>query len=74
MTTVVVSVRVRRELREEAERLGINIRKVLEKALEEEILRVRRERFKQVVKEGLEEFELSPEEWVRTVKELRRER
>ncbi len=43
MSTVVLSVRIRRELKEEAERLGINIREVVEKALEEGIERVRRE-------------------------------
>lgn len=41
--SVVLSVRVRKELKEKAEQLGINIRDVVEKALEEAIKEKERE-------------------------------
>jgi|GEM_PF-3379533 post-segregation antitoxin (ccd killing protein) len=44
-----ISVRVKKSLREEAERLGINIREVEEKALEEEIRKVKMERLKKFI-------------------------
>lgn len=72
--STVLSVRVRRELKEEAERLGIDLRRVVERALEEEIRRVRAERFKGVLERGLKAIDLTPEEWVKAVKESRRER
>ncbi|MEL9940239.1 MAG: type II toxin-antitoxin system CcdA family antitoxin [Ignisphaera sp.] len=74
MSTAVLSIRVRRELKEEAERLGINIRAVVEKALEEEIQRVRQEKFKKVVEEALKYVDIPVDEWVKTVKESRFER
>ncbi|MEM0213109.1 MAG: type II toxin-antitoxin system CcdA family antitoxin [Ignisphaera sp.] len=74
LSTAVLSIRVRRELKEEAERLGINIRAVVEKALEEEIQRVRQEKFKKVVEEALKYVDIPVDEWVKTVKESRFER
>ena len=74
MTSVVLSVRVRRELKEEAERLGINIREVVERALEEEIRRVKMERLKTVIGETLKAMDVSVEEWVEAVRESRLER
>lgn len=74
MSTAVLSIRVRRELKEEAERLGINIRAVVEKALEEEIQRVRQEKFKRIVEEALKSVDIPVDEWVKTVKESRFER
>ena len=74
MTSVVLSVRVRRELKEEAERLGINIREVVERALEEEIRRVKMERLKMVIGEALKAMDVSVEEWVEAVRESRLER
>jgi len=44
---VTASTKIRRELKEEAERLGINISEVLRKALEEEVKRRKLERFKE---------------------------
>ncbi|MDT7889701.1 MAG: type II toxin-antitoxin system CcdA family antitoxin [Desulfurococcales archaeon] len=46
---VVLSVRVKKYLKKEAERLGINIRKVVEKALEEEIKRAKIERLGNII-------------------------
>uniref|UniRef100_A0A7C4BCK5 DUF4145 domain-containing protein n=1 Tax=Ignisphaera aggregans TaxID=334771 RepID=A0A7C4BCK5_9CREN len=74
MSTVVLSVRVRKGLKEEAERLGIDVRSVVEKALEEEVKRVRREKFRRLLEEALVNMKLSAEEWVKAVKESRLER
>lgn len=74
MTSVVLSVRVRRELKEEAERLGINIREVVERALEEEIRRVKMERLKTVIGEALKGIDVGVEEWVEAIRESRLER
>ena len=74
VSTVVLSVRVRRELKEEAEELGIDIRGVVEKALREEVLKVKRERFKRLLEKALKSMDVSVKEWVEAVKESRRER
>ena len=68
-----LSVRVRRELKEEAERLGIDIRAVVEKALEEEVRRAKLEKFRRLLDEALEAMNVSDEEWVHTVREVRNE-
>jgi post-segregation antitoxin (ccd killing protein) len=74
VTSVVLSVRVRRELKEEAERLGINIREVVERALEEEIRRVKMERLKTVIGEALKAMDVGVKEWVEAIRESRLER
>jgi len=74
MSTEVLSVRIRRDLKEEAEKLGIDVRSVVEKALEAEIRRVKKQRFKALLEEGLKSISLTAEEWVKAVKETRLER
>ncbi len=74
MSTVVLSVRVRRELKREAEELGVDIRKVVEKALEEEIFKIKQRKFKELIDKTLKTMDVSVEEWVKAVKESRRER
>jgi len=74
MSTDVLSVRIRRDLKEEAERLGIDVKSVVEKALEAEIRRVKKQRFKALLEEGLKSISLTAEEWVKAVKETRLER
>jgi len=74
MSTEVLSIRVRWGLKEEAEKLGIDIKAVVERALEEEIRRARRARFKAVVEEALKSMDISAEEWIKTVRESRAER
>jgi len=74
MSTAVLSVRVRRGLKEEAEKLGIDIRAVVEKALEEEIRRAKLSRFKRLVDEALDAMGITVEEWVQAVRETRAER
>lgn len=69
-----LSVRVRRELKEEAERLGIDIRAVVEKALEEEVRRAKLEKFRRLLDEALKAMNVSAEEWVHTIREVRNER
>uniref|UniRef100_A0A7J2U2K5 DUF4145 domain-containing protein n=1 Tax=Ignisphaera aggregans TaxID=334771 RepID=A0A7J2U2K5_9CREN len=74
MSMAVLSVRIKKELKEEAERLGIDIRRVVEKALEEEIERVKMERLRALIEEALKYMNVSVNEWVKTVKESRYER
>jgi post-segregation antitoxin (ccd killing protein) len=74
MSTIVLSVRVRKELKEEAERLGVNLREVVERALEDEVRRAKAERMKKLIEEALKSMDLKEEEWVKAVKESRLER
>ena len=74
VSTAVLSVRIRKELKEEAERMGIDIKSVVERALEEEIRRIKRERFKKLLEEALKSMSLTAEDWVNTVKESRLKR
>ena len=74
LSTDVLSVRIRKQLKDEAKKLGIDLRRVVEKALEEEIKRVKKEYLKKVVDEGLDSIKASIDEWVRAVKESRSKR
>jgi len=74
LSTVVLSVRIGRELKEEVERLGIDVRSVVERALREEVLKKRRERFRKILENALKDMDISVEEWVRVVRESRRGR
>lgn len=74
MSTVVLSVRIKKELKREAEELGIDIRSVVERALREEILRVKRRYFKELLDRALKDMDVSVEEWVKDVRESRGER
>ena len=72
--SVVISVRVRRELKEEAERLGINIKEVFEKALRKAVEREKKRKLIKAVKNILENLDVSEEEWVKLIRETRDER
>lgn len=75
LMSAVISVRVRRELKEEAERLGINLREVVERALEEEVERRRRLEFLEAVRAVVDGMKrVSEEEFVRVIREWRRRR
>ncbi len=74
MSRVVLSIRIQRRLKEEAEKLGIDIRAVGEKALEEEIRGAKFMRFKKLVEEALKNIDTTVEEWIKAVKEIRIER
>jgi post-segregation antitoxin (ccd killing protein) len=74
VSTDVLSVRIRRELKEEALRLGVDVRAVVERALEEEVRRRRKEKFRKLLEEALRGCDVTVEEWVEAVRETRRER
>lgn len=74
MSTTVISVRVRKELKEEAIKLGINLKEAVERALEEEIRRAKMERMRKLIDEALKSMDLDEEEWAKSVKETRLER
>jgi post-segregation antitoxin (ccd killing protein) len=74
VSTTVISVRIRKELKRKARELGIDVRKVVEKALEEAI---RRREEEELVK-ALEELKglfsrISEKEWVDAVRKSRDE-
>ncbi|ACP45023.1 conserved hypothetical protein [Sulfolobus islandicus Y.G.57.14] len=71
----VISVRVKKELKKRAEELGINIREVVEKALEEAIREKEKEELKDIVMRIKELMrDVSEDDWVRAVRESRDER
>lgn len=73
--SVVLSVRVRKELKEKAEQLGINIRDVVEKALEEAIKEKEREEINDIARKIKELMkDVSEEEWVEAIRGERNER
>jgi post-segregation antitoxin (ccd killing protein) len=74
LSTAVISVRVRKELKEEAIKLGINLKEAVERALEEEIRRAKMERMRKLIDEALKSMDLNEEEWAKSVKETRLER
>ncbi|MCD6114444.1 MAG: type II toxin-antitoxin system CcdA family antitoxin [Thermoprotei archaeon] len=74
MSTEVLSVRIRKDLKKEAQKLGINIREVVEKALEKEIKEAKKRMLREIIEKGLENMNVSVNEWIRDVKESRRER
>jgi post-segregation antitoxin (ccd killing protein) len=74
LSTTVISVRVRKELKEEAIKLGINLKEAVERALEEEIRKAKMERMRKLIDEALKSMDLNEEEWAKSVKETRLER
>ena len=73
--SVVLSVRVRKELKEEAVRLGIDLRRVVERALEAEIDRRRRALLEEAVRTIVESMRgVSEEEFRQVIKRWRRRR
>ena len=71
----VISVRVRRDLKRRAEELGIDIRGVLEEALEKAIREREKEEIVSLSRRIRELMSnVTEEDWVRDVKETRNER
>jgi len=66
-------VRVRKRLKEEAKELGIDIRRVVEKALEEEITRIKMEKLKRIIDDFSRSSNLTVDGWVKSVREIREE-
>lgn len=75
MSTTVISVRIRKELKKKARELGIDIREVLERALEEAIRRREEEELVKALEELKNLFSrISEKEWVDAVRSSRHER
>lgn len=55
-------------------RLGVDVRAVVERALEEEVRRVKKERFRRLLEEALKGCDVTIERWVEAVREARRGR
>lgn len=74
-STSVISVRVRKELKEKAEELGIDVNKVVTEALERAIEEKEMEMIKEYAEEAVEMLkDVTPEEWTRLVRESKNER
>ena len=65
--------RVRKRLKEEAKELGIDIRRVVEKALEEEITRIKMEKLKKIINDFSRSSNLTVDGWIKSVREIREE-
>ena len=65
--------RVRKRLKEEAKELGIDIRRVVEKALEEEIARIKMEKLKKIIDDFSRSSNLTVDGWIKSVREIREE-
>ncbi len=75
VSTTVISVRIRKELKRKARELGIDIREVLERALEEAIRRREEEELVRALEELKNLFSrISEKEWVDAVRSSRHER
>jgi post-segregation antitoxin (ccd killing protein) len=68
----VLSLRISKELKEEAAKRGLNIRKLVEKTLEEELKRLKENQLESAVNWIVENNkEVSTEEWVKAVRKTR---
>ena len=75
VSTTVISVRIRKELKRKARELGIDVREVVEKALEEAIRRREEEELIKTLEELRSLFSrISEKEWVNAVRKSRNER
>jgi len=75
MSTEVLSVRISGELKRETEKLGIDVKSVVEKALADAVEQAKSRRLEEAINILLKEMgEISNDEWVRVVKECRREK
>lgn len=75
MTSVTISAKIDRELREKLKKYGIPVNRVIRKALEEEVRRVEEAEVKKALeKMGRILEKIPPEEIVKLVRESREER
>ncbi len=75
MDYVTISARIRKELKEEMDKLGIKPSEVIRKAVEESIREKKMEMLKKRLKEAEEILKkVSEEEWVSAVRESREEK
>jgi len=70
--TEVLSVRVRKELKLEAEKLGVDLKVAVEELLEE-LVAEKKKNAEKIAKELKSLMNVKPEEWVNDVKATRRE-
>ncbi|MBI2126644.1 MAG: DUF4145 domain-containing protein [Thaumarchaeota archaeon] len=75
MSSDVISVRVRRNLKEEAFRLGIDVRNVVEEGLEKAIRKQKEKKIKATIEKIKQEMRgVTEKQWLRSVKESRKKR
>jgi antitoxin component of RelBE/YafQ-DinJ toxin-antitoxin module len=72
VSTEVLSVRVKKSLKDEAERLGVDIKVAVEELLEE-LVAEKKAKAQKVAAELRNLMNVKPEEWVNDVKATRRE-
>jgi plasmid maintenance system antidote protein VapI len=72
MATEVLSVRVKKNLKDEAEKLGIDLKKAVEERLEE-LVAEKKTRAQQTAKQLRYLMNVTPEEWVNDVRATRQE-
>jgi antitoxin component of RelBE/YafQ-DinJ toxin-antitoxin module len=70
--TEVLSVRVKKNLKKEAEKLGLDLRAVIEGVLEE-LVAEKKSNAQKIAKELRELMNVKPQEWVNDVRETRNE-
>ena len=72
MVSDVITVRVDKRLKEEAKKLGINIKSVVVEALRKSIREKKKQKAEEILKKLREEFkDISEEEWLSTIREMR---
>ena len=72
MTTEVLSVRVKKNLKDEAEKLGVDLRAEVENLLEQ-LVAEKKAKAQQIAKDLREAMVVTPEEWVEDVRATRDE-
>jgi Post-segregation antitoxin CcdA len=72
LTTEVLSVRVKKNLKDEAEKLGVDLRAEVEKLLEQ-LVAEKKAKAQQIAKELREAMVVTPEEWAEDVRATRDE-
>jgi hypothetical protein len=72
MTTEVLSVRVKKGLKDEAEKLGIDLKVAVEELLED-LVAEKKAKAQKIAKELRDLMDFSPEEWVADVRATRQE-
>ena len=70
--TEVLSVRIKKSLKDEAEKLGVDLKSAVEELLEE-LVAEKKAKAKQVARELSDLMNVKPEEWVNDVKATRHE-
>ena len=72
MTTEVLSVRVKKSLKDEAEKLGVDLKMAVEHLLED-LVAEKKAKAQQTAKELRDLMDVKPEEWINDVRATRHE-